>query len=335
MLFNVGHGDMQVRTDFHTRASNALHEHCEEFDYFIDEDAVIPFFRLFKESTEDGSQAAVRKMRKIVKRQTKKNQEILLNHSVLVNLHRDTEMLTWPNSPLLVMLQFVDPNMMMMSEAGTLLHHLCYFCYMSNYFDSIHEKQLILAKQLIEHGANVNAACRMGETPLHIACNTAVVTNLDFVELLLEKGADPNVQNIKGRTPLMDTIPHAPGAAKYLLNWPTTDANIIDQSGASFLVMVRSLIPTLVDHNALTDDPEQNLNQHLLKQWTEIEDILVERGAHDVGIKQGGGFGANAWTSVTKNGVIFGGLAIFCFCLFIGGYAFAIELWRDHYHVIQ
>jgi hypothetical protein len=48
------------------------------------------------------------------------------------------------------------------------------------------------------------------------------VTNLDFVEFLLEKGADQKKKNAKviaGQTPLMLLPPYAPGAAKFLLNW--------------------------------------------------------------------------------------------------------------------
>jgi ankyrin repeat protein len=48
--------------------------------------------------------------------------------------------------------------------------------------------QLILAKQLVEHGANVNAVETHGKTPLHRACYSGNVTNLDFVEYLLEEG---------------------------------------------------------------------------------------------------------------------------------------------------
>jgi ankyrin repeat protein len=50
-------------------------------------------------------------------------------------------------------------------------------------------------------------------TPLHIACASRVVTNLDFGELLLGKGADPNAQDHHGLTLLMYTMPDAPGAA--------------------------------------------------------------------------------------------------------------------------
>jgi hypothetical protein len=51
---------------------------------------------------------------------------------------------------------------------------------------STHENQLILAKQLIKHGANVNALSQPKDcTPLHNACWVIRVTNLDFIELLL------------------------------------------------------------------------------------------------------------------------------------------------------
>jgi hypothetical protein len=42
-----------------------------------------------------------------------------------------------------------------------------------------------------------------------------------------------------GRILLTCTILNAPGAAKFLLNWPTTDINITTGSGASFLARVR------------------------------------------------------------------------------------------------
>jgi hypothetical protein len=312
---NVGYGGMQIKNYMHVRLSIQSQELFERYDRCIDEDGK-RFFKLFQESKEEGSRAAARKMMKIANRQTKHNQMHSLLNSLLVLIRCKAEMLSWPNSPLLVMLQFVDPNML--SGEGTPLHHLSDLADSSDY--STHEKQLIMAKQLIEHGANVNAVPSKGETPLHSACYSGVVTNLDFVELLLVEGADPNAQNNIGRTPLMYTIPQAPSAAKYLLNWPTTDANITEQSGESFLFMIRTrLIPAYVEQLALPNNPEQIQFQFLLQQWSEIEEMLVERGAHDNGINQGYGLGANAWLSVTKNGVIFAGLAIL-FCLFIGGY---------------
>jgi hypothetical protein len=61
---------------------------------------------------------------------------MLLYHSIFLLLHTDSEKLLWPNSPLLVLLQFVDPNMLtgpdheealQEGETGaTLLHLLAY-----------------------------------------------------------------------------------------------------------------------------------------------------------------------------------------------------------------
>jgi ankyrin repeat protein len=73
------------------------------------------------------------------------------------------------------------------------------------------------------------------------------MTNLDFVELLLQASADLNSQYHSGLTPLMYAIPDASGAANVLLNWPTTDANIISRSGKNFLTRVCSTITDLSD----------------------------------------------------------------------------------------
>jgi hypothetical protein len=115
----------------------------------------------------------------------------------------------------------------------------------------------MLANQLIKHGANVNAVTRPeGETPLHNACCGGVVTNLDFVELLLKKGADPNFQDHLGLTPLMHTVRSVSDAAKFLLNWSAADANITTQSGGSFLARFRVAVkyfrsdnPEKVEHH--------------------------------------------------------------------------------------
>jgi hypothetical protein len=292
-LLNVGHGDMQVRNPIHTNRSNALKEEFERGERSLDENEDCKrFFKLFQESTFEESRAAAQKMKKFAKRHTKYDQKGMLFHSLCVLARSDSEMLSWPNSPLLVLLEFVDPNKLSGDEDTPLkegearitpLHHVADLADPCDY--STHENQLILAKQLIEHGASVNAVSNpQCETPLHDACYYGNVTNLDFVELLLEKGADPNVQDHKGMTPLMHTIPGAPGAAKFLLKWPTTDANITDRSGDSFLARVRSDIADFADYVALHDNPDRVQDQFLLQQWRKIEEMLVERGAVDIGI---------------------------------------------------
>jgi hypothetical protein len=265
-------------------------ERLLEGDRCLDEDGQ-RFFKLFQESTKDGSRVAAVEMRKIAKRQTTYNQKFLLFQGIRLLVHSESEMLSWPNSPLLVMLQFVDANVLSREEHDALeedesretpLHDLADMASPSDY--STHRNQLILAKQLIEHGANVNAvSIPHGMTPLHNACYAGNVTNLDLVELLLEEGADPNIQDHLGATPLRRSLPNAPGAAKFLLNWPTMDVNIIYRAGESILAMARQLILSYSTLAASRDNPNQVQDQVLLQQWREIEKILAKRGAHDTG----------------------------------------------------
>jgi hypothetical protein len=279
-LLNVGHGGMQVRNEDHMRRSILWMEQFERDKHNLDEGKK-RFFKLFEESTIEGSRAAARKMKKYAKRQTKRDQNFLLQHCLyLLVQSSNSEMLSWPNSPLLVLLQFVDPNVLFANSGDTPLHCLAI---LTDCFDhSTHANQPILAKQLIERGANVSAvSISMGATPLHYACHWATITNLDFVELVLEKGADPNAQDLHGLTPLMNTTKHAPGAAKFLLSWPATDVTITDRSGGSFPGRVRCAIVYFSDKVALLDNPEQVRHQFLLQQWRDIENMLVEKEAID------------------------------------------------------
>jgi hypothetical protein len=254
------------------------------------------FFKLFTESTFEGSKAAARKMKEIVVRETRQSRIGLSFYSLHLLVHTKSEKLLWPNSPLLVLLQFVDPNMLTGRDhealqegenRHTLLHHLAVLADPTSSDYSTQENQLTLGQQLIEHGANVNTVTLPnGVTPLHLACSSTTTTNLDFIQLLLENGADPNVQDHLGRTPLLRTIMFAPGAAKFVLEWPTTDVNITAQSGFSFLAKVRGAVEYLSDQVAPPDNhPDWWVkDKFVLQQWREIEEMLWERVGQDTGI---------------------------------------------------
>jgi hypothetical protein len=108
-LLNVGHGSMQLLTEEHTSRQSILKEEFKTNQRRLDEGQK-RFFKLFTESTFEGSRDEKQKMKKFAKRQTKHNQNFLLLHSLHSLIHfSNSEMLSWPNSPLLVMLQSSIP----------------------------------------------------------------------------------------------------------------------------------------------------------------------------------------------------------------------------------
>jgi hypothetical protein len=141
--------------------------------------------------------------------------------------------------------------------------------------------QLILAKQLVEHAVDVNDELwQSGTMPLHSACSSDVVTNIGFI-YLLQNGANPNTRNNLGLMPLMSAFKWAPGAAKVLIEWPTTNANIIYKSGRTVLALVRMVIEELSDEVDSLENPRRAEDQFVLQQWRENEDMLMEKGASD------------------------------------------------------
>jgi hypothetical protein len=285
-LLCKGHGDMQMRSPSHSKQVIFNREEFERRERSFDEDAK-RFFKLFTESTFGTSRAAALEMTAILNRKPENYQELLFYHCFYLLIHSKSEMLSWPNSPLLVLLEFVDSNELFAGEESriTALHHLAGLAGPSDY--STHVNQLILAKQLIQHGANVNAlSIPQKTTPLHTACFSGSVTNLDFIELLLDEGSDPNAQHQFGMTPLMVTTKLAPTAAKLMLHWPTTDVNIANYDGESFLAKVRKTIDALSMAVTFPDNPELVQHQFVLQQWRDVEEMMVQMIAHDAGIEE-------------------------------------------------
>lgn len=63
---------------------------------------------------------------------------------------------------------------------------------------------------LIEHGADVNVKDEKGKTPLHI---TAVTPSVEKMQLLIEHGADVNAVDANGKTPLDYALQGTPASS--------------------------------------------------------------------------------------------------------------------------
>ena len=87
---------------------------------------------------------------------------------------------------------------------------------------------------LLESGANVNHRTRHGSYALNAA---AVENEVDVIQILLDHGADPNVQNSQGDTPLICATKYAGGKAATveLLVKAGTNLDIRDNKGKTAL----------------------------------------------------------------------------------------------------
>jgi hypothetical protein len=251
------------------------------------------FFDLFLDTQgETDHTDTVRKMMNILLKESCYNRQVLLFFSLSILSQLPSEMLKLPTSPLKVALQSVDASVMSCPGSNmddgrgfTPLHYLAQLSNPNK--EHTLENQCILAKQLIEAGANVNARaqrCLYKMTPLHNACNSASCTNLVYIQLLLDHGANPNAKDSDGETPIQMTVPGAPGAAKFLLTYSDkTDPDILTNDGRSFLAMVRSGIANGTSKARLPHNSHSEILSFQVKQWEEVETLLIERGALDSG----------------------------------------------------
>jgi hypothetical protein len=251
------------------------------------------FFDLFFETQGDTDHTdTVRKMKRILLKESRYNRQDVLFRSLFILSELPSKMLKLSTSPLKVALQVVDasiiscpgPNMDD-GRGATPLYWLAQLSDPSK--EDTLENQCILAKQLIEAGANVNAPAQRGllkATPLHGACSSGTCTNLNYIQLLLDHGANPNAIDSDGHTSLHYTGSGAPGAAKFLLTYSDkTDPDILTNNGRSLIAMVRTGIAASASKARLPNNSHPGIIFFQVKQWEEVETLLIERGALDSG----------------------------------------------------
>jgi hypothetical protein len=284
---NVGDAKQIVRSEHQSNAEKV--KELAERDLSDCGPTARRFFALFFESKGHTDHTdTVRKMEKILLKESRYERQVILFRSLSILWQLPSEMLKLPTSPLKVALQFVDASVMSCpgpnmddGRGYTPLHRLANMSDPSE--EDTLENQCILAKQLIEAGANVNARAQRGLkkiTPLHNACWSGICTNLDFIQLLLDHGANPNANDSEEATPLRYTAPGAPGAAKFLLTYSDkTDPDILTNNGRSFLATVRINIAQGTAEARLRDNQEKEKLLFQVKQWEEVEKLLIERVA--------------------------------------------------------
>jgi len=201
---------------------------------------------------------------------------------VLMNL--PTKLVELPTSPLSVTMKQMSAKLIRLAtlEGESTLHKL------AEGGNPLKERslknQVIIGRQLILAGCNVNARCGKNlkkMTVLHKACHSSTHTNLAFIKLLLDNGADPNARNSFGETPIMYTLDYSTGAAKFLLEYSNkTDPNIFTNAGRSLLACLRKSIK---ERKARKNRSDKQRDRYLVQQLIDLEAMLVERGAIDNG----------------------------------------------------
>jgi ankyrin repeat protein len=148
---------------------------------------------------------------------------------------------------------------------------------------------LELIRRLVAHGANINARTTRsrnigltslnteGATPFLLACRTA---DAELMRVLLSLGADPNIPNAEGTTPLMV-------AAGVGTRSPGEDAGTEPEA----LAAVRLLVELGADVNAKDDRGETAIHGVAYKHLPSVAQYLLDHGAR-----------VEVWNTKNRNG---------------------------------
>lgn len=213
-------------------------------------------YDLFKKTKEDDPpikvNITVEVMKNIAKTIPTNDQIVFMHAMCCLLLYAKPWQIDLPTSPLKILLQVgVDANAI--PENGV-YNCLTLLAAQHSEKGSFKQNQVTIARNLVEAGADVNrSSLRDGAgliAPLYFACFSTHYTNLDFIQLLLENGANPNQQTVDGMTPLLASLEMAVGAAIFVLkfkhaNKVEVDPNVRNNRGETLW----SRLCTSLDNN--------------------------------------------------------------------------------------
>ena len=119
-------------------------------------------------------------------------------------------------------------------------------------FEAVDNENITEIKSLLNQGANVNVREKDGQTPLHYA---AYLNNINIAKLLIDSGADVNVQDKDGWAPL---------------RWATHNGHP---------EIAKLLIEYEADVNARDNFATSSLHYAVKKGYYDIAKLLIENGA--------------------------------------------------------
>lgn len=153
-----------------------------------------------KEEIEASLNARVKTMKKLARKIPHKHRGAFAFLIMIIMVRLETWRVEKPTSPFLILLEsgVIDPNG---GDGVVLLINLSQQSSSSS--QSCNTNQVILGRQLLKFGANPNKARENRDTALTSACYCFQPTNLEFIELLLEHGADRNHHCIGGTGEIM------------------------------------------------------------------------------------------------------------------------------------
>ena len=169
-----------------------------------------------------------------------------------------------------------------------------------NIFDLIRENDIESIRSLVETfkedmDDEFNKINEQGQTPLHVAITQrqtdGTLGNLEICQLLINGGADVNIQDNDGDSPLLDAFKVNIvnlNIIRLLVETPNINVNIVDRNGRTALHLasgngltpvVQLLIDAGADLNKEDDGNRTPLHYASLEGYIEIVQYLIDAGA--------------------------------------------------------